>query len=165
MLKSVGIVAPPHQNYWMETIRADSTQRISPPFSEQQVSISVDVWLVVPDAIATPSTWRTWLQRLNAPILLVTSHLATAIQLTNVLSRLTIICHPLRAENRLNELLYLASEITSGTGVLSAPNVRLVERANVQRIVRQPSHRRRLPAASRQALREWPAADDPAPDR
>lgn len=147
MLTSIGLAVNSDHEYWIKAIRSCQSVRVTVTQFGAPPPSPVDVWLVVPPAAPNLQSWSGWLGQLQAPILLVTGHLAAGAQLAGALPRLKMVCHPLRAESRPCELLYLASRVSSGVVVLGAPGVRLVERAAVQ--YRSAAARRRSPPVTR----------------
>lgn len=84
-------------------------------------NVPVDVWIVtIPKGVA-PETYSEWLQRLRAPIILVSYQPRAASALAGSVPMIAFVCHPLRFAEDVFSLVYLAKQRTAGTKVLDAP--------------------------------------------
>jgi hypothetical protein len=129
MLNTIGLVARKHRTLWLDMLRHCKPRRIvEVPFGDEVPHAPVEAWLVVPDTLANLIAYSFWLRSLQAPIVLITPQTGAARQLARTVPALAIICHPLPAEDRLADLLFLAGQRTGGVRVIDAPRERHVVR-------------------------------------
>ncbi|MBK9943237.1 MAG: hypothetical protein U0Z44_05890 [Kouleothrix sp.] len=121
MLNTIGIAAHPERSFWLDALQRCRPQRIVEiGFGASAPSVAVDAWLVAAGKSHDPKRYAEWLRSLPAPIVLVTQQVGAARPLVHSVPKLAIICHPLRAECELHDMLFLAAHRSAGAWVLDA---------------------------------------------
>lgn len=94
------------------------------------------LWVVVVEYASVLHARRSWLHNVNAPLLLVTPHLAVAYAQRSSICHLSIICHPSRATVFLEDMLLMTVSGVGGPVVFGPFRPRVFDRT-YQVLIRQ----------------------------
>ncbi|MBC8077829.1 MAG: hypothetical protein H7Y32_17265 [Chloroflexales bacterium] len=133
MLGTIGFAAAPDQQLWREALYACQPDKIiDTPYGNTPPHSPVSVWLLVPPRAADLASLAALLRLYSAPLVVITTQLKPLVRKARSIPALAFLCHPIRAELALWDVLFLAGQRTGGVRVLEAPKGLVITRGDAR---------------------------------